>query len=175
MSGFVRGGRRYGNRLVYEAQLSRWERHHNRHCRCGQDWLTDHLQRAGLTVLASGYGWAAIVGPGLTEGVDESQLTVNALWEAVTGKPGTQTWYERVQELPDAPPKPRAKPGSQPPRASWRRVGEEWMIRAKGISEGDEVEVHRRDGTTTIEVVSEVLQEDTAGWRLARAENEEKS
>ena len=46
------------------------------------------------------------------------------------------------------------------------------MIRAKGISEGDEVEVHRRDGTTTIEVVSEVLQEDTAGWRPALAETE---
>lgn len=158
---------------MYEAQLSRWERHHNRHCRCGQDWLTDHLQRAGLTVLASGYGWAAIVGPGLTEGVDESQLTVNALWEAVTGKPGTQTWHERIQELPDVPPKPRAKSGTLPPRASWRRVGEEWMIRAKDINEGDQVEVHRRDGTSTIEVVAEVLQEDSAGWRLARAENEE--
>ncbi|MET8145774.1 hypothetical protein ABZU32_36190 [Sphaerisporangium sp. NPDC005288] len=28
--------------------------------------------------------------------VDEEKLTANALWEAVTGKPGTQTWYERV-------------------------------------------------------------------------------
>lgn len=36
------------------------------------------------------------MGPGLTEGVDESALTANALWEAVTGKPGTQTWHEGV-------------------------------------------------------------------------------
>ncbi|MFJ4536699.1 hypothetical protein ACIP39_12140 [Streptomyces tibetensis] len=34
---------------------------------------------------------------GLAEGVNESALTANALWEeAVPGKPGTQTWYESV-------------------------------------------------------------------------------
>jgi hypothetical protein len=35
----------------------------------------------------SGSGWVALTGPGMTEGVDESALTANALWEAVTGKP----------------------------------------------------------------------------------------
>ncbi|MFJ3366459.1 hypothetical protein [Streptomyces anthocyanicus] len=39
----------------------------------------------------------ALVGPGLTEDVDEEALTANVLWEAVTGKPGTQTWYEHVR------------------------------------------------------------------------------
>jgi hypothetical protein len=41
-------------------------------------------------------GYYGLVGPGLTEGVDEEKLTANALWEAVTGKPGTQTWFEGV-------------------------------------------------------------------------------
>ncbi|MFE5406964.1 hypothetical protein ACFQ9Z_37935 [Streptomyces sp. NPDC056580] len=41
-------------------------------------------------------GYYGLVGPGLTEGVDEEKLTTNALWEAVTGKSGTQTWYESV-------------------------------------------------------------------------------
>lgn len=35
--------------------------------------------------------------PGLTEGVDEEALTCTALWEAVTGTPGTQTWHETVR------------------------------------------------------------------------------
>ncbi|MET8054535.1 hypothetical protein ABZU75_43875 [Streptosporangium sp. NPDC005286] len=38
----------------------------------------------------------ALTGPGLTEDVDESALTANALWEAVTGKPGTQDWHDSV-------------------------------------------------------------------------------
>lgn len=41
-------------------------------------------------------GYYGLVGPGLTEGVDEEKLTADALWEAVTGKPGAQTWYESV-------------------------------------------------------------------------------
>jgi hypothetical protein len=28
--------------------------------------------------------------------VEESRLTTNALWEAVTGQPGAQDWYERI-------------------------------------------------------------------------------
>ncbi|WP_309030897.1 hypothetical protein [Streptomyces alfalfae] len=28
--------------------------------------------------------------------MDEERLTADALWEAVTGKPGAQTWYESV-------------------------------------------------------------------------------
>lgn len=114
----MRGGRRYGDRLVYEALLSRWDRHHARHCRCGKDWVTDHLPAAGITVLATGNGWAVLVGPGLTEDVDETKLTCNALWTAVTGKPGTQDWYERVREAsptPAKPPKPKAEPAARPP------------------------------------------------------------
>lgn len=41
-------------------------------------------------------GYYGLVGPGLTEDVDEEKPTANALWEAVTGKPGAQTWYESV-------------------------------------------------------------------------------
>ena len=37
-------------------------------------------------------------GPDLTEGVDESALTANALWEAVTGKPG-EGWIETVHVM----------------------------------------------------------------------------
>ncbi len=40
----------------------------------------------------------ALVGPGLTEGVDESVLTANALWEAVAGKPG-EGWVETVHVM----------------------------------------------------------------------------
>lgn len=98
MSGFVRDTKYYGDRLVYEPLESKWSRYHATHCGCGQDWLTAHAIPAGFTVLPRGrtryYG---LVGPGLTEDVDESALTANALWEAVTGKPGTQTWHEGVQ------------------------------------------------------------------------------
>ncbi|MFC5664349.1 hypothetical protein ACFP3U_15315 [Kitasatospora misakiensis] len=64
---------------------------------CGQDWLTAHAIPAGFTVLPRGKtGYYGLVGPGLTEGVDESQLTNDALWTAVTGQPGAG-WVERVQ------------------------------------------------------------------------------
>ncbi|WP_245880834.1 DUF3072 domain-containing protein [Streptomyces zhaozhouensis] len=82
---------------MYAPLESKWSRYHARHCGCGRDWLTAHAIPAGFTVLPRGNtGYYALVGPGLTERVDESALTTNALWEAVTGKPGTQTWYERV-------------------------------------------------------------------------------
>ncbi|MGW7671569.1 hypothetical protein ACWGJX_31270 [Streptomyces sp. NPDC054775] len=35
----------------------------------------------------------------MTEGVDGNALTTDALWEAVTGKPGTQDWYETVRVI----------------------------------------------------------------------------
>ncbi|WP_330461680.1 hypothetical protein OIB37_35415 [Streptomyces sp. NBC_00820] len=49
-------------------------------------------------------GYYGLVGPRLTEGVDESALTVNALWEAVTGKPGTQTAPDAAQQIRAAQP-----------------------------------------------------------------------
>ncbi|MGW4851239.1 hypothetical protein ACWEPZ_08360 [Streptomyces sp. NPDC004288] len=72
-------------------------RYHSRHCGCGQDWLTAHAIPAGFTVIPRGKtDYYGLVGPGLTEGVDEQALTANALWETVTGKPGTQTWHEQI-------------------------------------------------------------------------------
>lgn len=97
MSGFARDPKHYGDRLVYEPLESKWSRYHATHCGCGQDWLTAHAVPAGFTVIPRGKsGYYGLVGPGLTEGVDETALTANALWEAVTGKPGTQTWHEQV-------------------------------------------------------------------------------
>jgi len=170
MSGFTRGGR-YGDRLVYEALQSKWLRYH-RHCACGKDWVEAHAIPAGFTVVRAGSGWVALIGPGLTEGVDEDKLTANALWEAVTGRPGIQTWYEEVAML--APPAPR-KPGRRdkdapptPPRASWRRLNDEWVIRAKNIAVGDTITVFQRDGSSSEELVAEILQEDPSGWLWAR-------
>ncbi|MGI5287715.1 hypothetical protein ACQEVF_30865 [Nonomuraea polychroma] len=50
----------------------------------------------------------ALTGPGLTEDVDESALTTDALWKAVTGKPGTG-WVESVKvvDRSQAAPKDR--------------------------------------------------------------------
>ncbi|WP_344358168.1 hypothetical protein [Streptomyces gobitricini] len=97
MSGFTRDTKYYGDRLVYEPLESEWSRYHANHCGCGQDWLTAHAVPAGFQVLPRGRtGYYALVGPGLTEGVDEEALTTNALWKAVTGTPGTQGWYETV-------------------------------------------------------------------------------
>ncbi|WP_285509604.1 hypothetical protein [Streptomyces sp. NBRC 13847] len=60
--------------------------------------MTEHAEPAGFTVVKSGSGWVALAGPGLTEDVDESALTANALWEAVTGKPG-EGWVESVRVI----------------------------------------------------------------------------
>ncbi|WP_326651624.1 MULTISPECIES: hypothetical protein [unclassified Streptomyces] len=88
MSGFTTDRKYYGDRLVYEPLESKWGRYHATHCGCGQDWLTVHAVPAGFTVIPRGKtGYYGLVGPG---------LTANALWEAVTGKPGTQTWHEGV-------------------------------------------------------------------------------
>ena len=103
MSGFTRDTYHYGDKLVYEALHSKWDRYHGTHCRCGQDWITAHAEPAGFTVVRSGSGFTALTGPGLTEGVDESTLTANALWEAVTGKPGTQDWHEQVHVIDRSP------------------------------------------------------------------------
>ena len=88
MSGFTRDTKYYGDQLVYEALGSEWGRYHSTHCGCGRDWVSAHAESAGFTVVRSGSGFVALTGPGLTKGVDESALTVDALWEAVTGKPG---------------------------------------------------------------------------------------
>lgn len=171
MSGFTRGGR-YGDRLVYEALQSKWVRYH-RHCTCGKDWVEAHAIPAGFTVVKAGNGWVGLVGPGLTEGVDEDKLTVNALWEAVTGRPGSQSWYEDVTLLPVPVPgkSGRRDPGKyspMPPRATWRQLNSEWVIRAKNIQVGDKITVYRRDGAGSEESVAEVLREEPAGWQLAR-------
>ncbi|MFJ8770124.1 hypothetical protein [Streptomyces clavifer] len=97
MSGFARDPKYYGDRLVYEPLERKWAGYHARHCGCGRDWLEAHAVPAGFTVIPRGKtGYYGLVGPGLAEGVDEEKLTADALWEAVTGKPGTQTWYESV-------------------------------------------------------------------------------
>lgn len=57
---------------------------------CTGNWV-DHAVAAGFSVVHKGRSFVALTGPGLTEGVDESRLTANALWEAVTGRPGAQT------------------------------------------------------------------------------------
>jgi hypothetical protein len=44
-------------------------------------------------------GFVALTGPGLTENVDEAQLTTNALWQAVTGTGGAQDWFEPVRVI----------------------------------------------------------------------------
>lgn len=97
MSGFARDPKYYGDRLVYEPLERKWAGYHARHCGCVRDWLEAHAVPAGFTVILRGKtGYYGLAGPGLTEGVDEEKLTANALWEAVTGKPGTQTWFEGV-------------------------------------------------------------------------------
>ncbi|SDK42994.1 hypothetical protein SAMN05421874_107294 [Nonomuraea maritima] len=98
MSGFTRDTKRYGDRLVYEALGSKWRRYHDTHCRCGLNWVTEHAEPAGFTVVRSDTGWVALIGPGQTEDVDESALTTDALWEAVTGKPGLG-WPESVRVI----------------------------------------------------------------------------
>lgn len=98
MSGFTRDPKHYGDRLVYEATISKWSRYH-RHCGCVENWITAHAEPAGFTVVREGSGFVALVGPGLTEGVDESALTTAALWEAVTGKPGERGWGEFVRVI----------------------------------------------------------------------------
>ncbi|MFG2563067.1 hypothetical protein [Streptomyces sp. NPDC048496] len=103
MSGFARDTKYYGDRLVYEPLESKWSRYHATHCDCGQDWLTAHAVPAGFTVLPRGKtGYYGLVGPGLTEDVDENALTTDVLWEAVTGQPGAG-WVETVQVTDRSP------------------------------------------------------------------------
>ncbi len=124
MSGFTRDPRYYGDRLVYEALLSKWSRYHRTHCRCGNNWITHHVVPAGFIVVREGSGFVALAGPGLTDGVDETRLTTNALWEAVTGKPGAQDWFESVRivdrpvQLPAAAAAASRSPSRQRRRAS---------------------------------------------------------
>lgn len=102
MSGFTRDPRYYDDQIVYEALLIKWRRYHAR-CGYGQDWVGAHAEPAGFTVVRRGSGFVALVGPGLTSDVDESRLTANALWEAVTGSPGTQDWFEKVHVMDRSP------------------------------------------------------------------------
>lgn len=110
MSGFTRDAHHYGNRLVYEALTSKWDRYHAR-CGCGGDWVTAHAEPAGFTVVRQGAGFVALTGPGLTEGVDEAELTTNALWQVVTGTDAAQDWFEpvRIIERPMLTPEQQAE------------------------------------------------------------------
>ena len=101
VSGFTRDAKYYGDRLVYEALYSKWDRYHS-HCGCGQDWVSTHAEPAGFEVVRRGSGFVALIGVGLTDGVDEEALTTNALWQAVTGLPGRQDWFETVRVFPRA-------------------------------------------------------------------------
>lgn len=121
MSGFTRDTRYYGDRLVYEALSSKWSSYH-RHCGCAAGW-DSHLEPAGFEIAREGNGFVAITGTGLTDGVDESALTANALWEAVTGTPGTQGWVERVRVIdrakaPASAPAPRHARTAKIPEAA---------------------------------------------------------
>jgi len=98
VSGFTKNSKRYGNLLVYEMLLSKWYRHHDNYCGCEKDIIDAHVIPAGFSVIRKGDGYVTIVGPKLTEDVDERMLTTNALWEAVTGTPGRQSWYEPIRE-----------------------------------------------------------------------------
>lgn len=63
---------------------------------------------AGFVVLHDAGSWVDLVGPGLTKDVDEATLTTNALWKAVTGKAGEQTWYDLAPPLRPDPGSPEA-------------------------------------------------------------------
>lgn len=102
MSGFTRDPLHYGDELVYEALQGKWLRYHQ-HCGCGQDWVEAHAIPAGFRVVRRRPGFVALIGPGLTEDVDEDRLTTNALWEAVVGAPGSQDWFEQVHVVDRSP------------------------------------------------------------------------
>lgn len=121
MSGFTRDALHYGDELIYEALQGKWRRYH-RHCGCGQDWVEAHAIPAGFRVIRRRPGFVALAGPGLTEGVDEGQLTTNALWEAVVGTPGAQDWFEQVHVFERSPEElNRSTPQRRPARDLERR------------------------------------------------------
>lgn len=62
VSGFTRAVEVYGDRLVYEALGSKWDRYHAR-CGCGRDWVSAYAESAGFTVVRVGNGFVALVGP----------------------------------------------------------------------------------------------------------------
>ncbi|MEU4332703.1 hypothetical protein [Nonomuraea dietziae] len=138
MSGFTRDTQRYGDKLVYEALGSKWRRYHDTHCGCGLNWVTEHAEPAGFTVVHSGTGWVALTGPGLTEDVDESALTTDALWKAVTGKPSTG-WVESVNLVgrSQAAPKDRRRTGAD--AAAGLRRGSDPILALRSRSYDDSV------------------------------------
>lgn len=73
--------------------------------------MTAHAEPAGFTVVRQGAGFVALTGPGLTEGVDEAELTTNALWQVVTGTDAAQDWFEpvRIIERPMLTPEQQAE------------------------------------------------------------------
>ncbi|MFF4653572.1 hypothetical protein [Streptomyces sp. NPDC001380] len=137
MSGFTRDTTHYGDRLVYEALRTKWSRYHAR-CGCGQDWVAAHAVPAGFTVVREGSGFVALVGPELTEGVDEERLTTNALWQAVTGEPGEQSWYETVRVIDRSPEAKAAE------RAHWEQVRAQSKARAAAAKTEPATDPQRR-------------------------------
>ena len=103
MSGFTRDTYHYGDQLVYEALHSKWDHHHATYCGCGQGWITTHAIPAGFTIVREGGGFTVLIGPGLTENVDETELTTNVLWEAVTSRPGSQDRFEDIRVVDRGP------------------------------------------------------------------------
>jgi hypothetical protein len=81
---------------------------------CEEDRLSAHAEPAGFMVVRDGGGFVALTGPGLTEGVNESPLTTDALWLVVTGKPGEGGSSPSTPSTAVPPQRPCATPTTTP-------------------------------------------------------------
>jgi hypothetical protein len=98
MSGLTRDAKHFGGQLVYEALYAKRAPITAAVVPGGQDWVQAHALTAGCRVAREGNGLVALVGPALTVGVNEDQLTVDALRsgrQLTSGK----TWTERGHAL----------------------------------------------------------------------------
>ncbi len=110
MSGFTRNPKYYGDRLVYEALLTRWGRYHAR-CGCKNNRITLHAETAGFTVVRQGSGFVALVVPGLTEDVDEPEQQAAAERASKSALDRSCSWVT---------PSPGLRPGLCSP--AWTRT-----------------------------------------------------